>query len=590
VTYLTTSLAELWLNDLNVYGTTTDADGNTFTIQALADDATWDSPTPVDVSVQRWMTDGAVAATQGHENREIYFKVRVSAASSTALAAGEAALAERANQSATLAWTPPQGSAFAATSVFDVWTWHLEHVFDGPGERRLERMYGLRLIAKPWVRSENLTTAAAVPTAGAGTSASVDACTATTGWTGSPNAPTLFSATAVRETKTTTSAEIGTSVTVTLTRTGSVTGMGTTPYLAIDHRFVGAPFTALSVKVNGAACTLVGSVGTIRYWQVPAGVTSFTTLVISSTHRVTSVNQAIVADVYDVTRTSVVGSTSTHKMIQRHLETGGSVPTSGSVQIASPSATVLGNVLAYTCPDIGTGYSPPMRQYRAAGAGVVTADATMVSGARETLAGATYDVPAGVLREATYVVVARLNFTSTSTSPTLTVSSAFPGTSTVVDSITATIPTQAATGNVWIILGAITLPGTAVPADSQLATRLLFSGTSTGAGSPATLDELFLLDVTHGAYSLVTSVSPFTFTRLWLDSPDADQSNNRPQIYYGTNADRSDAARLPYSQIKSGGDHDLDPNGSMVFTVTDGVDDAGVTATYYKRWHTHAAA
>jgi hypothetical protein len=44
VTYLTTSLAELWLNDLNVYGTTTDADGNTFTIQALADDATWDSP------------------------------------------------------------------------------------------------------------------------------------------------------------------------------------------------------------------------------------------------------------------------------------------------------------------------------------------------------------------------------------------------------------------------------------------------------------------------------------------------------------------------------------------------------------------
>jgi hypothetical protein len=583
VTYLTTSLAELWLNDLNVYGTTTDSDGNTFTIQALADDATWDNPIPVDVSVQRWMTDGAAAATQGHENREIYFKVRVSAASSTALAAGEAALAERANMPATLAWTPPQGSAFAAASVFDVWTWHLEHVFDGPGERRIERMYGLRLTAKPWVRSAGLTSVAAIPTGGTPTTVSVDTCAATTGWTGTPNAPTLLSGTAVRES----AVGFGNVVTLTLTRTGSVTGMGTTPYLAIDHRFTGPAASSISVKVNGAACTQVASVGTVRYWQVPAGVTSFTTLVITSTHQTTGNNQTVTSDIYDVTRTSVAGVTSSHKMIQRHIEVGGSVPTSGSVQIASPSATVLGNTLVYTCPDIGTGYSPPMRQYRVSG-GTVTVDATMVSGARETLGTVIYDIPAGVLCEGTYVVVARLNFTAAG-GENVTCSTAFPGTSTPLDSVSALV-TAAAAGNVWAIVGALTIPGVAVPTDSQLATRLLFTG-SLSSGTAGTLDELFLLDVTRGAYSLVTTAaSPFNFTRLWLDSPDADQGNNRPQIYFGTSAVRADAARLPYGQIKSGGDHDLDPNGSLVFTVTDGVDDAVVTASYYKRWHTHAAA
>jgi hypothetical protein len=585
VTYLTTSLAELWLNDLNVYGTTTDADGNTFTIQALADDATWDNPVPVDVSVQRWMTDGAVAATQGHENREIYFKVRVSAASSTALAAGEAALAERANQSATLAWTPPQGSAFAAVSVFDVWTWHLEHVFDGPGERRLERMYGLRLTAKPWARSVGLTTMAAVPTAGAGTVVSIDTGTSTTGWTGSPNAPSVFSATAVRESAS--SGPAGAYPTRSLTRTGSVTGMGTTPYLVIDARATGSPFfRPPNVKVDGAACTLVASVGTTRYYQVPVGVTSFTILNITSTHYPVNKTTTITLDVYDVTRSSVVGPTSTHKMFTRNLDVGGSVPTSGSIQVASPSATVLGNTLVYTSPDFGNGYSPAMRQYRTSG-GTVTVDATMVSGSRETLGSLiVYDVPAGALRKGTYAVLARLNFTATG-KETVTFSTFFPDNVGALDQISTTVSSTGATVQ-WANLGTVSLPANAMPVESQLATHLVFSGALVSGTAP-TLDEVFLLDVTHGAFSLILSGVP-TFTRLWLDSPDANQSDNQPHIFYGANADRSDAAQVPFTPIKSVGDHDLDSNGSLVFTVTDGVDDAVVTATYYRRWHTHAAA
>jgi hypothetical protein len=146
---------------------------------------------------------------------------------------------------------------------------------------------------------------------------------------------------------------------------------------------------------------------------------------------------------------------------------------------------------------------------------------------------------------------------------------------------------------VWVIIGTISIPGNATPVDSQLATHLVISGTL-NSGTAPTLDEVFLLDVTHGAFSLVTAATTLgftvTYTHLWLDSPDADLSDNQPHIYYGANADRSDAIQVPYGQVKSIGDHDLDPNGSLIFTVTDGVDDAVVTATYYQRWHTHAAA
>jgi hypothetical protein len=249
-----------------------------------------------------------------------------------------------------------------------------------------------------------------------GTTASVDAGTSTTGWTGSPNAPTVFSATAIRESRTTVIIDLSTgSATLSLTRTGSVTGMGTTPYLAIDYRTLGGKILSASVKVDGVACTLISSSGFVRYWKVPAGVTSFTTLKVEVTLSVTNIGTVQTLDVYDVTRSSVAGVSATHKMFNRHLDVGGSVPTSGSIQIASPSATVLG-----TCSSTPVPTLDPAMRHRCArtgqAGGTVTADATMVSGARETITSTIlYDIPANVLRKGTYAVVARLNFTATGT-------------------------------------------------------------------------------------------------------------------------------------------------------------------------------
>jgi hypothetical protein len=590
-TYLRTNQASLYLDSLLCTGRTTDSAGNVFTIDAQANNASWGAAAPIDVAVQRWMTDGAVVATQGYENREISFQVKIAAASSTALAAGEAALTEAALAAAQLIWVPPEGSITAPETVFDIWTCHLSHAFDLDEENRLTRTFVVTATAKPWARSLGLTVESAVPTAGAGTTASVDAGTSTTGWTGSPNAPSVFSATAIRESRPTVLADLfARSVTLSLTRTGSVTGMGTTPYLAIDYRTVGGKILSASVKVDGVACTRVSSSGTTRYWKVPAGVTSFTTLKVEVQLSVVIIGTTQTLDIYDVTRSSVAGVMATHKMFNRHLDVGGSVPTSGSIQLASPSATVLGNVLVYTCPDTGSGYAPPLRPYRVGG-GTVTADATMVSGARETITSTIlYDIPANVLRKGTYAVVARLNFTATG-SAVIALSTLYPGTSSAAEILRPTI-SQTGAAVVWAILGVLNVPATDQPADSQVSTRIGFSG-ALGSGTLPTLDELFLLDVTHGAFTLFTLATSLAFaaspTQLWLDSPDADLSNNQPHIYYGANADRSDATQVPYPQIASFGDHDLDPNGTTVFTVTDGVDDAVVTANYYQRWHTNAA-
>jgi hypothetical protein len=174
-TYLTANASELVLttpgfDDLLLLGTTVDDDGNAFHIEAQAAEATWDNPVPIDVSVQRWLTDGAVASTQGHDNRSPYFKVIVSAATSLELAAGERALAARAEriqrgeQIALLTWISAEGRAVAPAAVFEVWTWHLEHEFDADRENRVARMYGVRCTAKPWVRSLDLTQVTAVTT------------------------------------------------------------------------------------------------------------------------------------------------------------------------------------------------------------------------------------------------------------------------------------------------------------------------------------------------------------------------------------------------------------------------------------------
>lgn len=582
MTYLPENLSELWLiaggfDDLLLNGDTTDADGNSYTIDAIDDGATWDTPQPVDLAVQRWMTDGAVAATQGHENRTPSLQIRVGADTSVELAAAESALVKRSARPCLLKWVPPEGDPDAPSSVFEVWTWHLTHTLNGSDERRLERFYTLTFTAKPWVRSEGLTLSPAPAAPGGPTTISIDNCNAVTGWTGS--SPTS-SGGAVRGSLFVTGVEPHT---VTLTRTGTVTGLGSLPYLIVDASINGGYHDSLIVKLGSVTLALVASVGTVGYYALPAGTTSFTSLSVYGTLHLASPGSTgtIRLIVNDVSATDTIGGVGSRKQLSRRLEVGGSVKTSGSIYIASPSATVLGSCLVYTCPDGGGGYTPPLRQFRTSG-NAVSPDGTAASGNTEALvtSGAsagtiTYTIPAGQLPEGQYVIVGRFVF---GVSATLKVTVASGGSST-----TGSVPYGGAAVT-WGVVGSIALPATRRAVESQASTVITVSATAnTGTHS---VDELYVLDVTRGAFTLVTANG--TATQMWIDAPDVDPVRNTPAIYSGSQADRSDAAAPTYSTVLSVGDHDLNPDGAMLFTVTDGVNDAAASASFYRRWHTHA--
>lgn len=587
-TYLTRNDAELWLDDLCLTGETTTPGGDRFLLKAMADSATWGNPVPVTTSVQRWMTDGAVSSFTGWGNRNPSFKVFMYGRTSDDLAAAERELVKAARHARALKWIPPEGTPDAATAVFDVQTCQTDHQLAMDDEQRLARCWQVTIEAWPWVRSDTLTVVDALTTSvGTPDLVEVDSCASTSGWTGSPGTATATGG-SIHETVVPPFQLTPTAYTASLTRAGSVSGMLTTPYLMTDVTLAGSGFHGYTVTVDGVPLVAAAVLGSITYWHMPAGVDAFTSLVIAAKFTAPAGSVAgRVLTVNDVSRTDTAQpGTSTRKQLARSLAVGGSVPTAGSIKVASPSATPLGNVLLYTRTADGSGYTPPMRQNRVAG-GTVTTDATAVSGSRETfVTGGTpgasifYTVPGGLLPEASYVIVGRFLGSAVGTL-TCSVLAGLNGVSGFgLASVTGSF--KIAQANAWQlgIIGQIDLPQSRLPAESTLGTNIFF-GVLAGVGN-VFLDELWLFDVTNGRLSIAGAP---TSTRMWFDAPDADPVRNLPAIYIGNQDDRSDAAMT--FLISSLGQHLLDPDGATLFTVTDNVANAAVSASFYRRGHTH---
>lgn len=583
--------------DLLLTGKNIDVLGNTFNLDARNDDLDWGQAEPIDVEVQRWMADGAIASTQGEGNRTLSFQVQVSANDPTALAAGEAALALRQNSACLLKWVGPAGSPNTPASVFEVWTWHLKHEFDDTDERHLSRAYLVTMTAKPGVRSEFPINVAAVPTSLSPTVVSIDACTSAAIWSSNAGA-VATTGTAVQSQP---SLNLpGQTNTFTMIRTASTPSLVGTFYLALDMSLTGLTVLSWAVYAGASAATKaflvkVGQIGTVSYYQLPAGTTSFGYLEVDALCKNpsggigTHTGKFKVSDVSSLSALNPSGFGTAHQQTMA-MGVGGSKKTAGSLLVASPNSTGLGQVLVHTRPDDGTGLTPPLRQYRTAG-NALTPDATAVSGQNEAFL--TSGLPVGIIqftppvpvREATYALVGRFRSSVVQTMQASILSFLTGQTGLGLTSTPCNITfTQA---NVWTlaVLGALSLPSSRLPPESQLQTIIDVSAVS-GTGT-VVLDEVWLLDITYGDVTIVDCGSA---TRLWLDAPDA-ADDGLPSEFIGTQDDRSDAAQpAGTSMLAPMGNHEFDPSGNAVFAMAAGVSNALVSLSAYQRWHTHAAA
>jgi len=596
-TYLERNLAELYLDDLNLLGETTTTDGYIFRMEAQGDAASWGNPVPIVTSVQRWKTDGSVSGFTGWGNRNPSFKVFIAADTAEDLAAAERALVKAARSAKTLKWTPPAGDPDAATSVFDVQTCQVDLLFSPDDEMRLKRLWQVTIEAWPWVRSDDLTTFDALTTSNTPSLLEVDPCTSATGWTGSPYAASQ-SAGAVRITRTVPlPSSKAQTIILQLSRAGSVSGLASTPYIALDVATTGVAGATYTVTADGQPLIAAATFGTVTYWRVPASMSSFSTLLISGTFVVPAgTTPTVQLAVADVSKTDTPAPpTSTRRQLMRRVWVGGSVPTAGSLKVSSPSSTPLGNVILHSRVDDGSGLVPNMRQYWVSGGGTST-DTTAVSGQRELIVNAgvaggvtVWNIPGGLLQEASYAVVARLSCSNTTTTMVpLFGAAALNGAA--VSYIDGNSAVKFTAASVWGMfpLGVVTLPPAMMPGESQVGVRLqMLAASIVGTGS-IYLDEIWLLDQTHGQVTIVNcGTTAGTATRLWVDAPDADPTRNRPAVYLGTQDDRSDAVAVPMASILSLGQHLIDPDGMSLFSVTDNVADARVSGSAYRRGHSH---
>jgi hypothetical protein len=588
--------------DLNLTGDNTDPSGLAFRIDTLGPGTTWGNPEGITRMVSSWLADGSIVTHDRDDNRTLSIPVRVTAATSAALQAGEAALFHRCNRSTTLTWTPPWDTAAPIASIFEVWSGALEGDLQSNGgdlnELHLTRFYTLTLTAKPYTRSQALVEFAALTKPATESTVQIDNCAATTGWAGSPNAVATTGVAVTETVVTEVSSRLGggrqaggATYHLSLTRTGSVDMTGF-PYLRVTFSMPGISWDP-KVHADGVLLTQVASSGRVRWFKAPA---SFTTLKVGGSFY-TNRELTVVLSVWDVTQTNVAGVVNTVKELARTVWVEGSARTGGSIAVEH-GTDGLGQTLVYTCPASPAGYVPAMSSYWTAGPSRA-ADTTAVSGQKTlvdhtSINGAggvlpTFTIPGDQVMEADYGVMVRVK-ANTPADYAFQVIAYVDGHSLVVEEAEITpVISPADTGYHLYWLGRMTLPPLAIPVTSSqnvVVTIQAYNPTSPfTATDPVYLDELWLFNLTDGALSIVAAGSS---QRVWLDSADGERPN--PTIWLGSDVDRGDAVAAPLlGTVKAMGSHELLPGYMDLFTVTTGADNADASVTYYPRWHTHAA-
>lgn len=549
-----------------------------YDVETLAADATFGDPVPIEQEIRSLLLDGSRVKRLRDGNRESYFVVRIKAKNPIALAQGEADLRAELYKSNTLKWTPPH--ALVPTSAFVVVTSSFRWLFDDHRETQLTRIFGVRFVCLPHVRSdfEVLVPALATPPAGEPTVTSINAASSTTGWTGS-STPTTDGSSVIIKPADAANPQIWPPT----TRWAKLTIAATnpTPYIRVKAHAARGTITALTLEVDGAAAANPVLVDGNDYYFVTAD-TSVTTLKINasiSQYLTNTVSpQALYVD--DVSKYSRLPSFGSGRQLTRTIDVLGSERTPGSIEMTAGSS--LSNLaIIHTIPDDGTGYTPQLSTAFLSGSSAT--QAAYISGKDFTITSANvFEKPLAQIPEGRYELAALVVSTLAGTYAINWTAQVYVSGVAVGEQLSGSANgTWTGAGREYVTLGRMLLPPTrAAEANPNATLRITIQ-----AASPANhLDEAWIFNLTDGALTVVKTNSWCVF----LDGAAVDELT--PSAWAGNSSDRSDAYALSRrTEILAIGQHIWRPGRTQIFTATRGPADVPVALRYTPAWSHHPA-
>lgn len=555
-----------------------------FVFNVLADGMSTGSGAAVKEIVTSLLADGDLVRITRYGNREVSFSVEITGPTLGALAHGEAALRAEVGRGNTLTWQPPD--ALSVPTVFEVVASEMAQTFDDLDELHRRRTFALSLTCSPAARSADMVTVDALEVGT--TTVSVDTCDSATGWTATYEGDPAVVSTAW-EAGSVGVAELDDTVTSpdiwTMTRTGAV-DFTATPYLLIEVRTIAsdaAPPLEVTARADGTPVPLISVrrlVGSSYYEAIydlsGAGATASLTF----THTSPAGHPWSGMFIRQVSRTDIPPGI-TARQVARILEVGGTERTPASIHVQSDDGIdALEQVIVHTCPEDGSGYSPPLQRWRTVGQ-TRTPDSTAFSGNYESINTNSWiaEVPTSALPEGGYVLMARLRAqTAGVVSISWSTSTIFPDTTTQQGFTLGVFNHDFAVGNEWelVPMEVLSLPSVRTQAGKvQIALQVA------SASPVVTLDEAWLFrDGDDCALTIVETDLP----HLWLDSPSVTSAV--PTIWIG---DDAETKVHPGEGLRGMGAHILSPEGTAVFTAAL-TDNPLTDATFYRRWHSNAAS
>jgi len=573
-------------------------------VHAMADGTNFGNPKALLQVVKSLLTDGSLAALEGWDNREVSLRLRLSApsvAAGPALAAAEAALFAQvlAESKEPLVWTP--SATDAPTCVFDVVAAELvrdtSEGWDLEESMREYRYYLLTLTCLPFVRGEETTVVPALGAPippGSATTVNIDTCDSTVGWVqlrsgGSTLAPGSGSGWLYATGSTGSPDYI-----YALRRTGTVV-MGVTPYVKISAQtafpatmpptpptavFTGpGGVTTAALSPISAGASSFGSDWTDYYFQ--PGLATIETITIRVQWGPPFAEHVGLA-ITNVARTDTLGdfANSTTRQLSRTASVLGSTPTQASIRLFDATPAALGTeILVHTSRN--NQWQPPLRKWRAVSA-AVTADNTLVSGGRNTLASPmTFRMPANLLTEGTYGLMARMNVTTAGalgwSARMVSSTGATTVGSSVVVSGSINVPT---TGGAYKVLNLAALPLPVLKAEADQMVELTLTGTAN-----MTIDEGWLFGLHDGALTWLQDADSMT----WIEIRSPELGAARPSVYGGTGAKGTGGVCVDW-KCQSFGAHRFEPGLMQIFTVTTTSLVSQSEIEFYERGHSHMTA